>query len=75
MRKWTPNERANYMARIIREGRDVSERDTFSQCLECDEVDKVLQVLWEKAQISPKLKRNLFKYVSEWAFDPFRKEE
>ena len=56
------------MARVIREGRDISERDTFSQCLECNEMDKVLQILWEKAQRSPKLKKNLSKYISEWAF-------
>ena len=67
MSKWTPNERANYMARVIREGRDISERDTFSQCLECNDVDKVLQILLEMSQRSPKLKKNLSKYVSEWA--------
>jgi|TARA_B110000495_G_C22758136_1_gene443987 hypothetical protein len=72
---WTPKERANYMARIIREGKNLNNMRcngrTFSGCLEWsqEENDEVLQILWGKAQRSSKLKENLFRYISKDAFE------
>lgn len=65
--------RANYMARVISEGRDVSNNRNFSSCLEQheDENIEVLRLLWDKAQKSPRLKENLFKYIHEDAFYRF----
>tara|TARA_B100000287_G_scaffold199541_1_gene188568 strand:- start:204 stop:440 length:237 start_codon:yes stop_codon:yes gene_type:complete len=76
MSAWTPRERANYMARVIKEGRNTSSNRTFSGCLEWSEEEnnEVLRLLWDKAKRSPKLKENLFKYISEDAFDQFKTE-
>ena len=72
MSKWTTKERANYMARIIRQNKIKQDMRcggrTFDGCLEHDDVAEVLRLLWEKAQRSPKLKENLFKYITEDAF-------
>lgn len=76
MSKWTTRERANYMARIIRQNKIKQNMRcggrTFDTCLEHsgEENTEVLRLLWEKAQRSPKLKENLFKYIHE---DVFRK--
>ena len=75
--KWTTRERANYMARIIEQNKNTNNMRcngrTFSGCLEHshEENTEVLRLLWEKAQRSPKLKENLFNYISEWAFKDF----
>jgi len=74
MSKWTTKERANYMARIIRQNKIKQNMRcggrTFDGCIEhsAEENAEVLRLLWEKAQRSPKLKENLFKYITEDAF-------
>ena len=77
MSKWTTRERANYMARIIRHNKIKQNMRcggrTFDGCIEhsAEENTEVLRLLWEKAQSSPKLKENLFKYIHEDAFREF----
>lgn len=56
------DDRVNYAARIIREGRPTSRR--FDSCFEMGDGDAVVLALVKRAKKSPGLSTNLSKYVA-----------
>ena len=68
VKDWTPEERADYLARFIREERNSRERDIFQYF---EYVGMKQPQFYGRRLKGSKLKKNLFNYISEWAFKEF----
>jgi hypothetical protein len=57
------NERVNFAAKYISEGRRTTRH--FDTCFEMNDGDVVATALWRRAEKNPKLAANLFRYIRE----------